>query len=234
MCSLAVTTAARNASPSKKRGERRRRQPRHRCRGVTGSRGAPPGGKRPVERRLRRGGRDLALDLVGHQHHPLAGVVEDHQVVEAGQHGERQPVRIGRSPRQALEQADRVVAEEADEAAGERQGPRVAGDPVDDPAQRGERLAGDLPALEVAVAFQPVGVEPVELARPGAEEAEARHLFAAGDALEEEAHRREPGEPPVDGERGQRVGEQLPQVRDRPPRRAALIARRSSRFRGAW
>ncbi len=56
---------------------------------------------------------DLALDLVGDREHPLAGVVEDDQGVEAGEQRDRQAEGIGGPVRQPLDQADQVVAEVA-------------------------------------------------------------------------------------------------------------------------
>src|SRR5213075_373150 len=72
-----------------------------------------------------------------------------------------------------------------------------------------------------------VGVEPIETPRSGAEKAEARDLLAAGDALEEKAHRRDLRQSAVEREWRQAVAQELARVRDRPPR-----ARVSGNLRG--
>jgi hypothetical protein len=130
---------------------------------------------------LGRGHAHLAFDLVGDRQHPLIGMIEDDQGVEAPEQRDRQPERIGRAVRQPLDHADEVVAEVAYEAARERDRAGLAMDAVDDLAQGVERRAGQAarsspmlaPTIAAALDLQAVGVETVDLARPGAEEAEA-------------------------------------------------------------
>ncbi len=167
---------------------------------------------------------DLALDLVGHRQQPLAGMVEDHHAVEPRQLRQRQTERIGRPRRQPLEQPHQVVAEVADEAAGERQRAARRLDRPHELRQGRERRAGQRPPAGGVLLLQPVGVEPVDRARRRAQEAVARHLLAAGDALEQEPPGRQLGQPPVDAERRQGVGEELPRVWRRPHRAHPLSA----------
>ena len=70
----------------------------------------------------------LPLDLVGDRQHPLVRVVEDDQGVEAGEQRHGEIEGIGRAVRQPLDEADQVVAEVADEAAGERDGTGLGAD----------------------------------------------------------------------------------------------------------
>ncbi len=91
-------------------------------------------------------------------------------------------------------------------------------------AQRLDRRPGQHrrgPALAGGSPLEAVGVEAVEGARAGAEEAPARDLLAAGHAFEQEADRRKLGEPAVDRQRGDAVGEEFAHVHDRAPRSPA-------------
>src|SRR6185295_11145422 len=83
-----------------------------------------------------------------------------------------------------------------------------------------ERRAGQALSLAAALDLQAVGVQAVDLARRGAEEAETGDPLAAADALEQEAVRRDLGKTAVDGQRRQAVGQELPNVRHRVTRPA--------------
>src|SRR6185369_11304793 len=81
--------------------------------------------------------------------------------------------------------------------------------------QRLERRAGQIGPAAVDLHFEAVGVEAVDLLWTGAQETEARHVLAAADALQQKAVGRDLLQPPVDAERRQAVGEELPDVRNR-------------------
>jgi hypothetical protein len=167
-----------------------------------------------VERRLGvRGGR-LALDFVRDPQQPLARVIEGQHAIEAAEDRQRQPVAVWRPRRQALEQAHQVVTEPADEAARERRRAPRRRDRSDRRSQRRQRVAGQAVDGAVPVALEAIGVEPVDLARPGAEKAVARDLLAAGHALEQEAVRRDLGQAPVHRQRRDRVRQELADMGD--------------------
>ena len=95
MYSLALRTAARILGAGEARRQRCRR-----ARGGSPGSATPPPATLSVSSRvelveLALGGRaiDLALDLVGDRQHPLAGVIEDDQGVEAGEQRVGQAVR---------------------------------------------------------------------------------------------------------------------------------------------
>jgi hypothetical protein len=82
-----------------------------------------------------------------------------------------------------------------------------------------EGIAGEIAAASVALDLQAVRIEAEDLAGSGAQEAEAGDVLAPADALEEEAVRGDLGEPAVDAERRQAVGEKLADMGDRAPGR---------------
>ena len=136
-------------------------------------------------------------------------MVESDDLVEPPEDRDRQLPGVGRPRRDPLDEAHQVEAEGADEAAGERDrqlGRRV---PLHQRAQRCERRTGEIAPAAVALDLQTVGIEPVDLARRGTEEAEARHLLAAGDAFEQKAHGRQRLQPLIDRERRHRLGQEL-------------------------
>ncbi len=213
MCSFAATTARRKSGPERLASGARSRTGRSSGRRIARTRTSRASAPfEPVEGAFGLGRRRLALDLVGDEQQTLLGVVEGDDLVEAPEDRHRQPPRIRRTRRDPLDQPHQVEAEGADEAAGERHrqlGCRVA---LDQRAQRRERRAGEVAAAAVALDLEAVGIEAVDLARRGAEEAEARHLLAAGDALEEKAHRRERLQALIDRERRHRLRQQLAQM----------------------
>src|SRR5262249_15272052 len=159
---------------------------------------------------------------------PLIGVIEDDQGVEAGKERDREAVRVGRAIGETLEEPDQVVAEVADQAAGERDGTGLGRDLGEQRAQGGERRAGEAAGGAAAAGgggaagrgagrggrgallLEAVRVETVDGARGGAQEAEAGDALATADALEQEAAVRELRETAVDRERSEAVGQELP------------------------
>ncbi len=150
------------------------------------------GGEQPfqlVERPTGRPGIDLAVDLVGDGQHTLLCVIEDDEMIEATENRDWQIERIRGAIRQTLDQAHEVVAEEADETAGQRNRSGLTGDSAQDAIERLEWRTKNRRPNAPALDLQSIGKQSVQLAWPGAHEAEAGHLLAAGNTLEQEANR---------------------------------------------